>query len=106
PGPVFHTIVSIKNDGHYFCRAGGNRPDGLNEPVTSVHDFIMLLPALLLVGWLVLVIILMFRDDKCDKTYREGSFPEFICLHSDRSSLRETDSERLIVKYTEIKSQK
>lgn len=51
----------------------------------SVHDFIMLLPALLLVGWLVLVIILMFRDDKCDKTYREGSFPEFICLHSDRS---------------------
>ncbi|WP_141021870.1 hypothetical protein, partial [Escherichia coli] len=28
--------VSIKNDGHYFCRAGGNRPDGLNEPVTSV----------------------------------------------------------------------
>lgn len=72
----------------------------------SVHDFIMLLPALLLVGWLVLVIILMFRDDKCDKTYREGSFPEFICLHSDRSSLRETDSERLIVKYTDIKSQK
>ncbi|MGN3064785.1 hypothetical protein ACTFZC_25145, partial [Escherichia coli] len=36
PGPVFHTIVSIKNDGHYFCRAGGNRPDGLNEPVTFV----------------------------------------------------------------------
>ncbi|ORG43219.1 copper resistance protein, partial [Salmonella enterica subsp. enterica serovar Typhimurium] len=28
-------IVSIKNDGHYFCRAGGNRPDGLNEPVTQ-----------------------------------------------------------------------
>ncbi|EEW1894697.1 transposase, partial [Escherichia coli] len=26
---------SIKNDGHYFCRAGGNRPDGLNEPVTG-----------------------------------------------------------------------
>ncbi|EFB1660310.1 host specificity protein J, partial [Escherichia coli] len=23
------------NDGHYFCRAGGNRPDGLNEPVTK-----------------------------------------------------------------------
>ncbi|WP_112075705.1 hypothetical protein, partial [Escherichia coli] len=36
PGPVFHTIVSIKNDGHYFCRAGGNRPDGLNEPVTVI----------------------------------------------------------------------
>ncbi|WP_432208062.1 hypothetical protein [Escherichia coli] len=28
--------MSIKNDGHYFCRAGGNRPDGLNEPVTNV----------------------------------------------------------------------
>lgn len=72
----------------------------------SIHDFIMLLPALLLVGWLVWVIILMFRDDKCDKTYREGSFHEFICLHSERSSLRETDSERLNVKYTEIQSQK
>ncbi|MCS4349533.1 hypothetical protein [Klebsiella pneumoniae] len=29
--------MSIKNDGHYFCRAGGNRPDGLNEPVTFEH---------------------------------------------------------------------
>ncbi|ROW92045.1 copper resistance protein [Escherichia coli] len=29
--------MSIKNDGHYFCRAGGNRPDGLNEPVTIFH---------------------------------------------------------------------
>ncbi|MDF9057855.1 putative zinc ribbon protein, partial [Escherichia coli] len=29
--------VSIKNDGHYFCRAGGNRPDGLNEPVTHLQ---------------------------------------------------------------------
>ncbi|HEZ7965638.1 TPA: hypothetical protein HNI58_22345 [Escherichia coli] len=29
--------MSIKNDGHYFCRAGGNRPDGLNEPVTFFH---------------------------------------------------------------------
>ncbi|EFC7375967.1 copper resistance protein CopB, partial [Escherichia coli] len=27
------------NDGHYFCRAGGNRPDGLNEPVTCEDDF-------------------------------------------------------------------
>lgn len=72
----------------------------------SVHDFIMLLPVLLLVGWLVFVIILMFRDDKCDKTYREGSFSELICLHSERSSLRENDSERLIAKYTEIQSEK
>ncbi|MXD51908.1 phosphoethanolamine transferase, partial [Escherichia coli] len=31
---------SIKNDGHYFCRAGGNRPDGLNEPVTVPADFL------------------------------------------------------------------
>ncbi|WP_400250158.1 hypothetical protein [Escherichia coli] len=30
--------MSIKNDGHYFCRAGGNRPDGLNEPVTIKND--------------------------------------------------------------------
>ncbi|TYN44886.1 copper resistance protein [Salmonella enterica subsp. enterica serovar Typhimurium] len=37
---MFHTIVSIKNDGHYFCRAGGNRPDGLNEPVTLVRTFL------------------------------------------------------------------
>ncbi|EBL5697283.1 type II toxin-antitoxin system Phd/YefM family antitoxin [Salmonella enterica subsp. enterica serovar Typhimurium] len=27
----------MKNDGHYFCRAGGNRPDGLNEPVTAFY---------------------------------------------------------------------
>ena len=27
--------MSTKNDGHYFCGAGGNRPDGLNEPVTN-----------------------------------------------------------------------
>ncbi|EFD1133976.1 hypothetical protein FEK92_25675 [Escherichia coli] len=27
--------AQFKNDGHYFCRAGGNRPDGLNEPVTA-----------------------------------------------------------------------
>ncbi|MCS1167687.1 hypothetical protein NXZ55_13830 [Escherichia coli] len=32
--------MSIKNDGHYFCRAGGNRPDGLNEPVTMNHPVI------------------------------------------------------------------
>ncbi|EFB1299296.1 copper resistance protein [Escherichia coli] len=30
--------MSIKNDGHYFCRAGGNRPDGLNEPVTGARE--------------------------------------------------------------------
>ncbi|EGX4440425.1 hypothetical protein DV558_07080 [Salmonella enterica] len=28
--------AQFKNDGHYFCRAGGNRPDGLNEPVTII----------------------------------------------------------------------
>ncbi|HAG8652741.1 TPA: copper resistance protein [Escherichia coli] len=35
--------MSIKNDGHYFCRAGGNRPDGLNEPVT-----VFLLPVIII----------------------------------------------------------
>ncbi|MGT6156028.1 EAL domain-containing protein, partial [Escherichia coli] len=47
-GPMFHTIVSIKNDGHYFCRAGGNRPDGLNEPVTKRFQLaVNVTPALL-----------------------------------------------------------
>ncbi|MCF3210982.1 TonB family protein [Escherichia coli] len=32
--------MSIKNDGHYFCRAGGNRPDGLNEPVTYIKGLV------------------------------------------------------------------
>ncbi|WP_181875098.1 hypothetical protein [Escherichia coli] len=35
--------MSIKNDGHYFCRAGGNRPDGLNEPVTDRAHLQMIL---------------------------------------------------------------
>ncbi|OKX58477.1 copper resistance protein [Escherichia coli] len=35
----------MKNDGHYFCRAGGNRPDGLNEPVTlKMMDIIFVEP--------------------------------------------------------------
>ncbi|MDN2464174.1 copper resistance protein [Escherichia coli] len=35
--------MSIKNNGHYFCRAGGNRPDGLNEPVTHtlIHLYLI-----------------------------------------------------------------
>ncbi|KAA9930861.1 copper resistance protein [Escherichia coli] len=33
--------MSIKNDGHYFCRAGGNRPDGLNEPVTLIQTMVV-----------------------------------------------------------------
>ncbi|EFV8886044.1 hypothetical protein GFJ66_20195 [Shigella flexneri] len=49
---MFHTIVSIKNDGHYFCRAGGNRPDGLNEPVTAN------LPLSLVRSYIQLIIIL------------------------------------------------
>ncbi|TIK78769.1 hypothetical protein EYX79_19635 [Escherichia coli] len=32
----------MKNDGHYFCRAGGNRPDGLNEPVTDHRERVRL----------------------------------------------------------------
>ncbi|EBF0072055.1 hypothetical protein DB121_03975 [Salmonella enterica] len=27
--------MSIKNDGHYFCGAGGNRPDGSDEALTD-----------------------------------------------------------------------
>ncbi|EBX3672337.1 hypothetical protein DRU60_23970, partial [Salmonella enterica subsp. enterica serovar Stanley] len=34
----------MKNDGHYFCRAGGNRPDGLNEPVTYSNAVVEKLP--------------------------------------------------------------
>ncbi|MEZ2846180.1 hypothetical protein ACBQ30_24590, partial [Escherichia coli] len=38
PGAVHCSVcrAQFKNDGHYFCRAGGNRPDGLNEPVTMI----------------------------------------------------------------------
>ncbi|TFX70874.1 copper resistance protein [Escherichia coli] len=28
--------MSIKNDGHYFCGAGGNRPDGSDEALTII----------------------------------------------------------------------
>ncbi|TFU69685.1 copper resistance protein [Shigella flexneri] len=28
---------SSQNDGHYFCGAGGNRPDGLNETLTYIR---------------------------------------------------------------------
>ncbi|EBP4586379.1 copper resistance protein [Salmonella enterica] len=28
--------MSIKNDGHYFCGAGGNIPDGSDEALTDV----------------------------------------------------------------------
>ncbi|EFO0396720.1 hypothetical protein D0X08_24425 [Escherichia coli] len=49
---MFHTIVSIKNDGHYFCRAGGNRPDGLNEPVTFRVDPHQTISAY---GWVLII---------------------------------------------------
>ncbi|EBZ1175217.1 copper resistance protein [Salmonella enterica subsp. enterica serovar Give] len=42
--------MSIKNDGHYFCRAGGNRPDGLNEPVTIPGRLCFLIPATVNIG--------------------------------------------------------
>ncbi|EBD6170893.1 hypothetical protein GQZ87_005127 [Salmonella enterica] len=29
--------MSIKNDGHYFCGAGGNRPDGSDEALTNAR---------------------------------------------------------------------
>ncbi|EFC1838173.1 hypothetical protein FE572_23005 [Escherichia coli] len=28
---------AVQNDGHYFCGTGGNRSDGLNEPVTKLR---------------------------------------------------------------------
>lgn len=34
---------------------------------------------LLLAAWLVWMIILMFRDQKCEKLYSEGSIPAMIC---------------------------
>ncbi len=36
PCPVFHAIVSIKNDGHYFPGTGARCTDGLN--VTLTHE--------------------------------------------------------------------
>ncbi|HFF1231765.1 TPA: hypothetical protein ACHLAF_004947 [Escherichia coli] len=33
----------FKNDGHYFCGAGGNRPDGLNEPVTKKQPLLWIM---------------------------------------------------------------
>ncbi|HDL6452164.1 TPA: hypothetical protein PXI66_004820 [Escherichia coli] len=29
----------MKNDGHYFCGAGGNRPDGSDEALTDEIPF-------------------------------------------------------------------
>ncbi|EBZ6776899.1 hypothetical protein GQG94_004599 [Salmonella enterica] len=55
----------------------------------SVHKFILRLPALLLGAWLVLVIILIFRDQGCEETYGKWSFPALICsVLSESSSLR------------------
>ncbi|EFN1897710.1 hypothetical protein HJC50_004574 [Escherichia coli] len=28
----------FKNDGHYFCGAGGNRPDGSDEALTAIQS--------------------------------------------------------------------
>ncbi|RIG31714.1 copper resistance protein [Shigella boydii] len=27
---------ALQNDGHYFCGAGGNRPDGSDESLTKI----------------------------------------------------------------------
>lgn len=35
PGPDFHTIMSIKNDGHYSHGTGRKRTDGLKKPLTK-----------------------------------------------------------------------
>lgn len=52
----------------------------------SLHNSFLML---LLAAWLVWMIILMFRDQKCEKPYSEGSLPALICLTtSDSPSLR------------------
>ncbi len=49
------------------------------------NSFLMLL----LAAWLVWMIILMFRDQKCEKPYSEDSLPALICpAPSDSLSLR------------------
>ncbi|EFN5356060.1 hypothetical protein FQG07_24965 [Escherichia coli] len=35
--------AQFKNDGHYFCGAGGNRPDGSDEALTNVLSRCILL---------------------------------------------------------------
>ena len=63
----------------------------------SIHDFIMLLPALLLVGWLVLVIILMFRMINVTKLTVKVRFPNlFVSIlnarHFEKPILRDSMS--------------
>ncbi|MCV8516359.1 hypothetical protein ODS72_15315, partial [Escherichia coli] len=57
-------IVSIKNDGHYFCRAGGNRPDGLNEPVTKrmINLLIIVLRAVVAVANALIAVLELIRE--------------------------------------------
>ncbi|WP_220408910.1 hypothetical protein, partial [Escherichia coli] len=42
-GMISLSPPTICNSAHYFCRAGGNRPDGLNEPVTNKPPFFVLI---------------------------------------------------------------
>nr|MDM9332348.1 hypothetical protein [Escherichia coli] len=78
--------VSIKNDGHYFCRAGGNRPDGLNEPVTFATDItIQLTLIFLLIAIVIAPLIAPFVTGYVNANYHPcgnntGIFPGAIYI--------------------------
>ncbi|ENB8383927.1 hypothetical protein ABIX29_004851, partial [Escherichia coli] len=52
---------AVQNDGHYFCGTGGNRPDGLNEPVTILAEDV----SVRLIG------IKFFADSKMDEFIKD-----------------------------------
>ncbi|QBY29124.1 hypothetical protein E2R62_09805 [Citrobacter rodentium] len=59
--------MSTKNDGHYFCGAGGNRPDGLNETLTQN----LLMPGLFKpVGSLLMRLRLVGASQTLEKIFR------------------------------------
>ncbi len=84
--------MSIKNDGHYFCRAGGNRPDGLNEPVTNKPD----LPD----GKTEQAVreISGQERDRTATSEREAALPESVLRESqrEREAVREVARENLL----------
>ena len=58
---VFMLWGAVQNDGHYFCGTGGNRPDGLNEPVTILAEDV----SVRLIG------IKFFADSKMDEFIKD-----------------------------------
>ncbi|CTT81619.1 tail protein from Bacteriophage (fragment) [Escherichia coli] len=63
PGAVQLSRIwgAVQNDGHYFCGTGGNRPDGLNEPVTILAEDV----SVRLIG------IKFFADSKMDEFIKD-----------------------------------